>query len=363
MPDLIDRIKGVLTAEEVLRFAGTPAAPPPLPTPALPPTKGVRLLAKDLTHEYGTFYPVDILHRGALLQHPGGAFGLHYLSSGALNQMLPAIISHSAQPRWRRKQPDHLVFRYLDELRDFNAGDGTISTIRKFNLPDINNGKGESDVSIDDDHIALCSGQQIFVYEFSTDRIVYEFTALGSFNNFYITSSNEVIVGYNVPKAPLTLPLLNDKSGHILHRKDGSTFLLATGLGHMDCSADKSGNPIMVWNNSLDDSGANRNAKLPNCTNGVVLVDLASGKQTCLAQIPWEFAMHISLPDHAEFVLVSLYNKTSTENLKVGFDGSVASLGKHGPAPTYEEQPHASISPDGTQYIYNDSGDTWLGTL
>lgn len=345
--DLLDRIK--LTNEELAYMVAKNVKPPtPPPQPQLPFT--TRLLVKGMRHEYSTMSPIDPKHRGIIIQHPGGANGLHRMTDGGLDQMMPAQINHSSQPRWLRSEPDSLLFLYLNILKKWNAGTGAVTTIREFSgLPNIN-GMGEADLIAGKSLIALTGGTKIFVYDYVADKIVYDFLPLSSFDNFYLTCDGEVIVGYHKP-------------GHILHRANGSNQLLATGLGHMDTGRDKNGNCVMVWCNSADDSGANRNAKLPNCTNAAVLINVYSGQQKCLTKFDWGLAMHISLPDTGDFAIVSTYNANGSENLLVGFDGSVVSLGKHGPALDYGLQPHASITPDGLQYTYNDGGDTWIGQL
>lgn len=348
MSELIDRIAAILTDDERFRLSKT-SVPPVIPVGPTPP--GARLLVRGLRHEYATFPATDELKRGVLIQNPGGFFANYRLSDGILDRVLP--VSHDKQPRWRRSKPDCFVYRYLNELREFDASSGSFTVIRKFaEYPDINNGVGESDISIDDRHIALYGGNRLFVYDFVSDKIEWsEYLPAGTFDNFQITADNQAVVSLYKP-------------GPTLYRKDGSTLVLATGIGHMDSSSDKAGNPVLVWCNSADDSGLNRKAKLPNCENGVVLIDISSGTQKCLLSLKdnWP-AMHISMPDHADFCLVSIYTATKNEILKVGFDGTVKSLVTMPGNVDYERQPRASIGHDGTCYIYNNNGDTWLGTL
>lgn len=357
LTDLIDRLN--LTDAELAYLTAKKKPveiPPTLPFPPTP--RYTRLLVKGMRHEYSTMSPIDRLHRGVLIQHPGGAYGLHYLKDGTLNQMLPAEINHSAQPRWMMDNPDCLLYTYLNQLKRWNAGTGAIDLIRTFKeYPNVN-GMGESDLIPTASLMVLTGANTIFTYDYTADKVKSQFTPLGPFDNFYLTPAGDIVVGYKKG-------VIGEKSGHVLHRASSINKVLAIGLGHMDLAADSKGNPVMVWCNSEDDSGLNRKAALAGCENGVVKIDIETGVQTCLAQIPWPFAMHISLPDRADFALVSIYNEDKSENMLVNFNGVTTLLDRPHTASyqDYETQPHASITSDGLQYVYNDGGDTWLSTL
>lgn len=361
MNELLDRLVAFTNSEVALSQKPAPIVTPPTPIVTQP---GVRKLADKLLFEYSTMYCGNIDHRAFLLLHPGGAIGLHK-ADGTLHKLLPSEVNHSSQPRWSRTKPTCFYYLYLNQLRMYDVANDQISTIRTFKeFPSIN-GMGESDLSEDSDHLVLCSGNHVFVYRISSDTISQEFTAPGAFNNLYLDSQNRPLIGlYN--------------GGHQLF--DGQLRKVAHALGHMDTSSDKDGSPIMVWANSADDSGANRSAALPNCANGIVKIDIRTDgrlfKQTCLLSLDWSLAVHISLPDHAEFALVSTFdggNPDSTvpyanENLLVYLDSQngshVKSLGKHRSiAKSYETQPHSSVSQDGSRYVYGSNGDVYVGTL
>jgi len=356
--DLLDRIKNILTVDELARFK---PAPPPQPTPP-----GVRKIATGLQHEYATMYPEDPDRHLILLQHPAGCYGLHFTGDGypddesRFYRMLPAEISHSSQPRWRRTKSVTFCYLWANEIREYDCATGKITTLKRFDLPQIN-GMGESDLSEDDDHIVLASGRNVFVYEFSTDRILDRYEVPEeTFDNLYLSPDNRAVVGLY-------------KAGVVIMDGFGDAVRIAAALGHMDVSSDVDGNPIAVWCNSADASGENKHAALANCENGIVKIDLKTGKQTCLLPLDWSLAVHISLPDRAVFALVSTYDPTNpdskvqyaNENLVVAVDGSsVRSLGKHNAdSRTYEGKPKASISPDGTRYVYDSRGDVYLGTI
>lgn len=319
-----------------------------------------------VTHEYATMYPGNVDHQAYLFFHgTNGAIGLHK-ADGMLQQMLPAQVNTGTQPRWLRKKPTCFYYLYLNELRRFDVADNSVVMIRKFNeYPNIN-GMGESDLSEDDDHLVLCSGGEIFVYEISTDSKISQLSTY-SFDCLYLSADNEPIVGvYRKPyeDGPETPA---DRRGMQVF-SNGRLRQITAELGHQDVGRDTNGDAIMVWCNSADASGESKNAALANCKNGVVKVRIADGKQTCLLSLDWSLAMHISMPSgNAREVYVSTYDPSNpnsevryaNEILKVALDGSgVESLGKHGAAGSdYLGTPRASVSPDGTLIVYDSQGD------
>lgn len=352
MSALLDHLTNAqVHLSEAVRIAREVPAKPPdvVPVPSSP--QGPVKLATGVSHEYATMYPGSSNHAAFLFQYPGGAFGLHY-PDGRLFKMLPSVVHTSSQPRWSRKKPTVFRYLYLNELREFDVATDQSVTLRKFStpphaFPNIN-GLGESDTSEDDDHVVLCSGQRVIVYEISTDRVIADFIPPLTFNNLYLTSQNEAIVGFY-------------NGGHKVW-SNGKFRVLAPRLAHMDTSSDDKCEPIMVW----PDSSTN--------PFSLVKIRIADGERTPLFKgLDSSLAVHISLPDHAKEVIVTTYdplNPNSTkifanEIIKVALDGSGAhSLGKHGsdvgagktPAEKYKLQPKASISPDGSRLVFDANG-------
>lgn len=348
----LDRLSAILT-EALTITDGLKAVAPPVAQPPLLPQEGnkARLLASGVTHEYATFYPGSINHKAFLFQYQGGAFGLHY-PDGRLFKMLPSFVNTSSQPRWSRKKPTVFRYLWLNELREFDVATDQSTTLRKFDkFPNVN-GMGESDTSEDDDHTILCSGLKVFVYQISADKIVREFVATYAFNNLYLTSQNEPIVGYNRETG----------LGHMLYRSNSHAVPVTTKeLPHMDTSSDAAGNPIAVFANGVGNKF------------NVTKTDINTGQRTDLIELDWSLAIHVSLPDRAKFAIVTTYdpkNPNSTkmfanEILKVALDGSGArSLGKHGSnSATYLGQPKASVSPDGSTVLWDSNGSVYARAL
>lgn len=59
----------------------------------------------------------------------------------------------------------------------------------------------------------------------------------------------------------------------------------------MDVTRDGNGDEVLVWINSNDAQ------PIPSCHNGNIEIRMADATQTCLAQLDWSLAVHISAPD------------------------------------------------------------------
>jgi hypothetical protein len=119
---------------------------------------------------------------------------------------------------------------------------------------------------------------------------------------------------------------------------------------------------VMIWTNSNDAQ------PIPACNNGIVKVRLRDGAQTCLAQLDWSLAVHISAPDGNGYVYVdteapvnpqpgtSGWVPYTNEILQVRLDGSGVIRWAHHrsrPFDSYNWQPKLSISRDGTKLLYS----------
>lgn len=367
--DLISRSAALDALRHLPAMGAAPVVPEPLTPPMVPAvTVGSRLLARGsgtpLFHEYATVPVSDVGHRAYILLHPGGALGLH-LPDGSLYRMLPSEINHSSQPRWRRKRPDCFVYLYLNQLREYDVAADKSTTLHEFSdLANIN-GRGESDISEDDDHLVLCSGQYVFVYEISSGKKTFQMQMPDPFDNLYITPQNEALVGFY------------GDTGVVLFPEHGSRQIART-LAHNDVMRDRAGDAILVRVNANDDPN------LKGCNNGIEAVRLADGKVTCLWPMGWNplggaqsLACHISCPDNTDgkqnFCIVSTYNPNNKDDpepnanciIQVALDGSgIKNLGKHGAdSKDYGLQPKASVSHDGREYVYDSQGAVYVGSI
>ena len=118
---------------------------------------------------------------------------------------------------------------------------------------------------------------------------------------------------------------------------------------------------MLIWTNSNDAQ------PIANCNNGIVKIRLANATQTCLAQLDWSLAVHISAPDGNGSVFVDTEAPANPEPngggwvaytdeiLQVKLDGSgVTRLAHHRsrPVSSYLWQPKLSTSRDGTRLLY-----------
>lgn len=367
--DHIEWLRSKLTPEEILQLtAGPPAGPlTPEPSPDLTVVAGV-------SHEYSTIDPWNLDHSALLLWHPGGAVGLHF-GDGAFHQMLPRV-NHSSEPRWSRTERNVFYFVEGNSLLRFDVGkDWTtdaISTVRTFSEylpfdPGERNGvrnRGEGDISDDGRYLALSGllpGGLTEVFRFNLEtRSVGRRAKLTDFDQVYITPDNNVLVGY-----------LARGNGRFqgLELFDGDMQFIrqiTTAIGHMDVGRDIDGAECVVWCNSnqLND---------PICENGIVLVPLAHPERArCLLSLDWSLAVHISCPAVEDWCIVTSYDPKdpfsaigdANEILKVGYDGLIDSLGKHGADTAQQEhQPKASVSHDGSRVIYDVNGNAVIHTL
>jgi hypothetical protein len=136
--------------------------------------------------------------------------------------------------------------------------------------------------------------------------------------------------------------------------------------GHMDVTRDTNGDEVLVWTNSNDAQ------PIPSCNNGIVKIHLADAKQTCLLQLDWSLAVHISAPDGNGTVFVdteapsnpspsgSGWVPYADELLQVKLDGSgTTRLAHHRSRPlnSYNWQPKLSTNRDGSRLLYSSDYD------
>jgi hypothetical protein len=121
---------------------------------------------------------------------------------------------------------------------------------------------------------------------------------------------------------------------------------------------DVGGNEVLLQTNSADPT------PIPNCSNGLVKINLANAGQTCLLQFDFSLSVDITAPDQGGWVFVGTYNATAAsspwfnstnELLQIRLDGSeVRRLAHHrSDSSTYDGEPHISVSRDGSRFTFN----------
>ena len=308
-----------------------------------------------IENEYSTMSPFNSDNSKFILVHQS-YFAL-YDGSGFYIHDLPLEINASSEPRWSRKDKVTLYYHSGNTLKTYNSSTGAIAVVHTFSEYSSISGNGEMDISFDGDHFVFAGDSRyIFVYQISTNKKFAVFDTAGrSFDSEYITPNNNVIVSWV-------------QSGTVRYTGQelfdiNMNFLRQVGHadGHKDVTRDTDGNEVLVWTNSNDPQ------PIANCNNGIVKILLATGTQTCLAQLDWSLAVHISAPDGNGTVFVDTEAPANPESgstgwvpytnelLQVKLDGSGVIRWAHHrsrPLNSYNWQPKLSVSRDGTRLLY-----------
>jgi hypothetical protein len=308
-----------------------------------------------IENEYSTMSAFNSDNSNFILVHQS-YFGL-YDGSGSYIHDLPLEINASSEPRWSRKDNVTLYYHSGNMLKSYNTATGTTEVVHTFSEYSSISGNGEMDISLDGDHFVYCGDSRyIFVYQISTDKVFTVFDTAGrSFDSEYITPNNNVIISWI-------------QSGTVRYTGQelfdiNMNFLRQVGHadGHKHLTVDTNGSEVLVWTNSNDPQ------PILNCNNGIVKILLASGTQTCLAQLDWSLAVHITAPDGNGSVFVDTEAPSNPESgasgwfaytneiLQVKLDGSGVIRWAHHrsrPLNSYNWQPKLTISRDGTRLLY-----------
>ena len=132
-------------------------------------------------------------------------------------------------------------------------------------------------------------------------------------------------------------------------------------IGHMHLTSDTDGGDVLIWTNSNDPQ------PIQNCPNGIVKVALSNGHQTCLLQLDWSLAAHITAGDGDGWVFVETYDPAdppasiatwkpyANEIIQVKLDGTETRRLLHHRSrqtATYGFQPRATVSRDGRWLVF-----------
>jgi hypothetical protein len=316
-----------------------------------------------ITDEYPTACPWNSDNSLLLLVHQS-YFAL-YGSSGLYLRDLPMEINASSQPRWSRANNHTFYYIKGNQLKAFDVTASATSIVRTFSEYTSIDGCGESDISLDGDHMVFAGDKRfIFVYCIKMDAVLPAFdTASNPFDSLYLTPKNNVLIqwinkspNWNASGRPGFLGIeLFDSSMHFIQQVFRCN-------GHKDVMLDTGGSEILVITNSDEPAPTVGN-------NAIIKVRLSDCFQTGLLSIPWSQAVHISAPDRGEFVyvetedswkfptLVANWVPYCNELLRVPLDGSSTQrLAHHRSRPnannTYNYEPKISCSRDGSRVAF-----------
>ena len=284
-------------------------------------------------------------------------FALYDGSTGLYIHDLPFEINASSEPRWSRNDLVTLYYHSGNQLKSYNVSTGGINVVHTFSSYSSISGLGEMDISRDGDHFVFVGDNRYaFVYRISTGQAYPALDMSGhAFDSVYITPNNEVIVSWiasgSTRYTGQELFDINMKFVRQLSHADG----------HKHLTVDTNGAEVLIWTNSDDPQ------PIPNCNNGIVKIVLATAAQTCLLQLDWSLAVHITAPDGNGSAFVdteapanpvpgtSAWVPYTNEILQVKLDGSGATRWAHHrsrPLNSYIWQPKRTVSRDGTRLLY-----------
>jgi hypothetical protein len=308
-----------------------------------------------IENEYSTMSAFNSDNSRFILVHQS-YFGL-YDGDGTYLYDLPLEINSSSEPRWSRADNATLYYHFVNQLKSYNVTTGASSVVHTFSEYSAISGNGEMDISLDGDHFVYAGDNRyIFVYQISQDKKLGVYDAGGQeFDSMYITPNNNVIVSWLVSGTAR-------KTGQELFDST-MTFLRQVGRadGHKHVTRDTNGDEVLIWTNSNDPT------PIANCQNGIVKIRLADATQTCLLQLDWSLAVHISAPDGNGSAFVdteapgnpapgtSGWVPYTNELLQVKLDGSgTTRLAHHRSRPvnSYLWQPKLDVSRDGTRLLF-----------
>jgi len=306
-----------------------------------------------ITDEYSSMSPFN--NDGSRFLVVFQSYFALYDSTGNFVKECPMEVNSESEPRWSRTSPDVLYYVRGNQLKQYNTMTGAVSVVHTFSEYSRISGNGESDICFDGNHFVLAGDKRyIFVYEVSSDRKGPVLDAEGRrFDSLYITPNDNVTVTWLATGAGRWSGIELFNRDMVFQRQ------LSTVGGHMDVTRDTNGDEILVLNNSADPA--------PVCDNGIVKIRLSDGQRTCLLSLDWSLAVHISAPDGNGWCFVETYAPAdplaapgwttyTDEILQVKLDGSeVRRIAHHRSRPfnSYNYQPHASVSRDGTKLVYS----------
>jgi hypothetical protein len=305
--------------------------------------------------EYSTASPFNRDNSKLILQH-NSYYGL-YDGNGAYLRDLPFAVNASTEPRWSRSDANVLFYVSGRDFMKLDVASGASSLVRSFTEYGAISGRGESDISFDGNHFVFAGdGRHVFVYEISTNSKSAVLDTSGhAFDNLYIASDNSVAIGW-IPNGGSRF-----QGVELFDRNMNFQRQLTHAIGHQDLTRDANGDDVLIWNNSNDAQ------PIANCQNGIVKVRLANAQQTCLLQLDWSLAVHISAPDGNGSAFVETYAPTNpfpqssawapyaNEILQVKLDGSETQRLVHHrsrPFDGYVYQPRTTVSRDGSRLAF-----------
>lgn len=295
------------------------------------------------TVEYASVCPFNSENTAILVLY-NDVFGLHD-AFGSFYKLLPNKIHAMSEPRWDRKNPNLFYFIDNNKLCSFDISkdwNGPLATRVLCEFKGRISGKGESDISLDGRYLVLVEDErQIIKYNLITNRPEsYFYWEAANIESLYLTPSNSVLVS---------------TSNGVYEVKNGFVQQICNNDPHKDIMQ-YNNEDYVIWTNSND------TVPLEGCPNGIEKINLnklniKKSIKDCLLSLDWDLAVNISTSDNG-IILISTYAPKDTiqgEIIKLDLNGNHKVICKHKSKPfnTYNWEPRASISRDGTRFVFN----------
>lgn len=247
------------------------------------------------------------------------------------------VVDASSEPRWSRYDPNVFYFHKGNTLWRYEVDAGAAFSVHAFNEYTHISARGESEISEGSDSLVLAGNdRELFIYHIHTHVKSLVHIIDGGWDSACLTPHGNVLLSQS------TIDLY-DRDLYFVRK-------LTRANGHKHVARETNGREVLIWTNANDPT------PIPDAQNAIVKVDIETGMQAPLLQLPWSFAVHITAPmGPLGWCIVSTYdNSTEGEIYRQWFDGRTEHLIHHGSdSSTYEGQPHASVSRDGRYLVYN----------
>ncbi len=278
-------------------------------------------------------------------------FDLYFYLSGITGLIQPLPIGASCDSRWSTTDPRLIYFVQGNTLNLLNISTGSSLPLRVFpEYTQIRIGNGEGDISYDGNYFALVGtrldgGIEVFVYDIKAN-----------------TKGAVLDCGGRPLDAVYMAP------GGVLVKWTDAIGFRGLDMTPLRPILSCDGHGAVGSDNCLYITNSNENpVTLPDFPNGIVRIDLATGKQTGLLALVWSLAVDIAACAPG-VILVSTYSASGgpwvpyrNELLLLATDGSSVKRLAHTRSSgnpswssddNYLVQPHAQISRDGTKILW-----------
>lgn len=252
------------------------------------------------------------------------------------------LIPADAEARWHPRDPNWMLFhKNGNELWGYNQRNGYAFMAWKFAEYSKISGRGEADLSDDGLHLAFVGDdREVFVFNHETKKKTPISDAAGQpFDSLMLTGDNRVLVSRD--------------DGIFIYGPSGIPRQVTRANGHKDICGG-----YLIWTNSNDPQ------PIPNAQNAIVRVDIGTGEQVPLIELPWSLVVHVSCSDTG-LALISTFAAEGQpwapfmdELFLIGIRGGdspvVRRLAHHrSTVRDYTAQPRACISRDGKRVVFN----------